>query len=379
MLQDRPLYNEEHRLFRQSVRRFFEAELLPHQAQFEADHIVPKALWRKAAEQGFLCPQMPESLGGLGLDFRYNAIINEELNYTGASGFAICGQNDLCVDYILNFGNPAQQQRWAPAMMRGELIAAIAMTEPGTGSDLKAVQSRARRDGDDYIVNGAKTFITAGQSADLVVAVVKTDPSLGARGISLLVIEAETPGFERGRNLKKMGMQAQDTSELFFRDMRVPAANLLGEEGQGFAMLMRQLPQERLSIAIGAQAAAQKAFDITVDYVKQRKAFGQAIIDFQNTRFKLAEMKANLTLGWTYIDRCIADHVAGALTVENAAIAKYWITEMQGRLVDQCLQLHGGYGFMDEYLISRLYRDARVQRIYGGTSEIMLELIGRGL
>ncbi len=379
MIDDRPGFEEEHRMYREAARRFFADRLVPHMEEWDEAGVVPKSFWKEAAEQGFVCPQVPEAYGGPGGDFRFNAIVNEELCYTGQASVGIPGHNDLCCNYILNFGTEEQKQRWLPDMVSAERIAAVAMSEPGTGSDLKAVRTRAVKDGDSYIVSGQKTFITNGQNADLIITVVKTDPAQGARGISLLMIESGMEGFQRGRNLKKIGMKGQDTSELYFEDVRVPAENLIGKENDGFAMLMHELPQERLSIAIGACAYAQKAFELANEYTKERKAFDQPIAAFQNTRFKLAEMKTKIAVGWSYVDQCLAKHVEGRLSVTEAAMAKLYVAEMLSEVVDDAVQLHGGYGFMSEYLIARMYCDSRVQRIYGGTSEIMKEIISRSL
>jgi len=376
MLARRAIYAEDHEQFRQSVRRFFDREMHPNKETWDQAGKVPKAFWRKAGEAGLLCPQVPEAYGGPGGDFRFNAVVDEELGYGGTSaGFSV--HSDIVAPYLMHYGSEEQKQTWLPKMVSGEVITAIAMTEPGTGSDLQAVKTSAVRDGNHYVINGQKTFISNGQNCDLVVVVAKTDPDEGAKGVSLILVEADREGFQRGRNLEKMGQKAADTSELFFQDVRVPITNCLGEENHGFIYLMKELPQERLVIAVGAAASAQHAFDITVDYVKERKAFGRRIADFQNTRFKLAEMKTELEVGWAFVDQCMAKHLKGELTPQEGAMAKLWLTEMQGRLVDTCVQLHGGYGYMMEYPIAKHYVDARVQRIYGGTSEIMKELIAR--
>ncbi|MGF1607408.1 MAG: acyl-CoA dehydrogenase family protein [Rhodothalassiaceae bacterium] len=376
MLARRAIYAEDHEQFRQSVRRFFDREMHPNKETWDQAGKVPKAFWRKAGEAGLLCPQVPEAYGGPGGDFRFNAVVDEELGYGGTSaGFSV--HSDIVAPYLMHYGSEEQKQTWLPKMVSGEVVTAIAMTEPGTGSDLQAVKTSAVRDGNHYVINGQKTFISNGQNCDLVVVVAKTDPDEGAKGVSLILVEADREGFQRGRNLEKMGQKAADTSELFFQDVRVPITNCLGEENHGFIYLMKELPQERLVIAVGAAASAQHAFDITVDYVKERKAFGRRIADFQNTRFKLAEMKTELEVGWAFVDQCMAKHLKGELTPQEGAMAKLWLTEMQGRLVDTCVQLHGGYGYMMEYPIAKHYVDARVQRIYGGTSEIMKELIAR--
>lgn len=376
----RTVYEEEHELFRDSVKGFFSRELSPYHLDWEKDGVVPREFWKKAGAQGLLCPQIPEEYGGPGGDYRYLSIVVEELQIIGATGPGFAVHSDICSAYMLNQGTEEQKQYWLPKMVSGEAIAAIAMTEPGTGSDLQGIRTTARRDGDEYVINGSKTFISNGQNADVVIVVAKTDPSLGAKGISLILVESNRDGFRCGRKLEKMGMHAQDTSELFFDDVRVPVTNLMGEgEGRGFGQLMNELPQERLAIAVGAQAAAQYAYNMTVEYTKERKAFGKPILEFQNTKFKLAEMRTDVEAGWAFVDKCIEHHCRGELEATDAAMAKLWTSEMLGRVVDECVQLFGGYGYMTEYPISRAYLDARVQRIFGGTSEIMKELISRSL
>ncbi|MFQ5535660.1 MAG: acyl-CoA dehydrogenase family protein [Sphingomonadales bacterium] len=376
----RSIYQEEHEIFRNAVRKFCESEITPHAEEWERQGVMPREFWLKAGQQGLLGAQVPEEYGGPGGDFYFNAIIDEEFAYTGASALVGCSvHSDICCGYILRFGTEEQKRTWLPRLVSGEVISAIAMTEPGTGSDLQSIRTTATRDGDDYVINGAKTFISNGQTADLVIVVAKTDPGQGSKGTTLFLVESHREGFSRGRNLKKIGLKGQDTSELFYDNVRVPAANRLGAEGMGFVQLMQELPQERMGLSVGAAAAAQKAYDITLEYVRERRAFGKPIADFQNTRFKLAELKTQLAVGWAYIDQCLAKHVRGELTVDEAAMAKLWLTELQGRVVDECVQLHGGYGYMSEYLIARMYVDARVQRIYGGTSEIMKEIISRNL
>jgi len=376
--QGRTAYTADHAQFRESVRRLLEREYVPNLERWEREGIIDRGFWRVCGEAGILCPNVAEAYGGLGLDFRYNAVIDEEFGYHGTlTGASL--QSDITSSYIVHYGSEAQKQRYLPAMISGELITAIAMTEPGAGSDLQGVRTTARRDGDSYVVSGAKTFITNGQTADLVIVVAKTAPDKGAKGVSLILVEADRPGFKRGRNLDKIGCWSADTSELFFEDVRVPAENVLGQENAGFGYLMGQLAQERLSIAICAQAAAQRAFDETVAYTKDRRAFGRAVIEFQNTRFTLADLKAKLQIGWAHLDWALLRHVAGELTAQEASAAKYWHTETQWQIVDAALQLHGGAGYMNEYTIARLWRDARVQRIYGGTSEIMREVVGRAL
>lgn len=381
MLKSRSVYGPAHEQFRDTVRRFAEKDIAPYFQKWESDGIVDRHYWQQAGKCGLLCPQVPELYSGTGGDFRFNTIIIEELWYAGFAGPAadVSVHNDVCAGYILSCGNDAQKQLWLPGMVSGDLVCAIAMTEPGTGSDLQGIRTRARREGDDYIISGAKTFISNGQHADIVIAVVQTNPDAGSRGMSLIVVETNRPGFRRGRNLDKLGHHSADTSELFFDDVRVPVANRLGAEGGAMAMLMTELPQERLTIAYQSMAAAQRAFDITKIYVAEREVFGKSVLSYQNTRYKLADLKADLSVGWAYVDQCLAEHIAGQLTTTSASTAKLWATEMHGRVVDQCLQFFGGYGFMREYEICRLYADARVQRIYGGTSEIMRELISRTL
>ncbi|GAB4198262.1 MAG: acyl-CoA dehydrogenase family protein [Roseiflexaceae bacterium] len=374
----RSIFEPEHDMFRASFRAFVEREIVPFHEQWEHDGAVPRELWCKAGRQGFLAMDVPEEHGGAGeRDYRYNMIIGEELARAGASGPGFALHSDVVVPYLLHYGSPEQQARWLPRMVAGECIGAIAMSEPGAGSDLAGVRTSAVRDGDSYILNGQKTFITNGMLADLVVVVAKTDPAKGHRGISLLVVERGAPGFERGRKLEKIGLRAQDTAELFFRDVRVPVGDRLGEEGQGFAYLMQQLPQERLAIAVGSVAAAEAALDWTVAYCREREAFGQPIGKFQHIRFKLAELKTEIQIGRSFVDQCVLALNQGELSTETASMAKWWCSELQKRVVDECLQLHGGYGYMLEYPIARAYLDARVQTIYGGTTEIMKEIISR--
>jgi alkylation response protein AidB-like acyl-CoA dehydrogenase len=376
------VFDEEHQLFRQSFRRFLDNEVVPYHLKWERAGIVPRELFTSAGVHGFLGMSVPAEYGGGGEpDFRYNYVIHEEVQDAGvnASGLGLSLHNDTGIPYLLRYGTPEQHARWLPGTVTGELITAIAMTEPGTGSDLGAVRTTAIRDGDSYVVNGSKTFITNGLNADLVILVVKTDPSKTATGISLLVVERAEQNFGSGRKLDKIGLHAQDTAELFFDGVRVPVANLLGEEGKGFAYLAGNLPQERLAIATIAVAAARAAFNTTLAYVKERKAFGQAIGSFQNSRFVLAELHSEIEIATAYIDRCVLAHNDGEVTADEAAMAKWWCTELQNRVVDECLQLHGGYGYMAEYPIARAFVDARVQKIYGGTNEIMKEIIGRSL
>ncbi|QQD20103.1 acyl-CoA dehydrogenase family protein [Spongiibacter nanhainus] len=375
----RKIYDEEHELFRSSVRKFLETEAAPYHAQWEKDGQVDRQLWIKAGEQGFLSPTVSEEYGGVGADFRYNAIVDEEVSRSGFTGIGWGLHSDIAVPYICRYGSDAQKEKYLPKCVSGEIITAIAMTEPGAGSDLQGIKTTAVKDGDDYIVNGSKTFITNGQLADLVVVVAKTDPSAGSRGISLFLIEAGTPGFSKGKNLEKVGMKAQDTSELFFQDVRISKDQLLGEEGKGFVYLMQDLPQERLNIAIGAIANAKSILEQTIDYVKERKAFGTEVASFQNTQFKLAELDTDVTVAEAYVDRCIELHLEEKFDAVAAAKAKLMATELQGRVIDECLQLHGGYGYMWEYPVARAFADARVQRIYGGTNEIMKLIVGRDL
>ena len=374
----RTAFNDDHEAFRDSVRRFFAKELIPHLGRWEEQGIVDRTFWNKCGEAGLLCPTVPEAYGGLGLDFGYNAVIDEELSYAGSSA-GISLHSDIVADYLVAYGSEEQKSHWLPRMISGETPTAIAMTEPGAGSDLQGIRTTAVKDGGDYIVNGSKTYITNGQHAELTIVVVKTDPKEGAKGTSLLLMEADRPGYARGRNLDKIGLHSQDTSELFFEDVRVAQSNLLGGEGMGFAYLMNQLPQERLSIACGAQACAQRAFDEALAFTKDRKAFGKTVFEFQATKFTLADLATKLQVGWAHLDWAIKRHVAGELTAAEASAAKLWHTELQGEACDTALQLHGGAGYMNEYLIARLWRDARVTRIFGGTNEIMKEVIGRSL
>tara|TARA_B100000686_G_scaffold221447_1_gene228544 strand:+ start:1175 stop:2314 length:1140 start_codon:yes stop_codon:yes gene_type:complete len=377
-MHNRPIYSSEHELFRDNARRFFREELEPNIDQWEKEGRLPREFWRKAGENGFHCCGIPEEHGGPGADFMYNMVLSEEVGYAvgGASvGFSV--SSDIVAYYLLHSGTDEQKQQWLPKMVSGEAIPAIGMTEPGCGSDLKAVRTTAVRDGDEYVINGQKTFITNGQNCDFVLLACSTDPEAGAKGISLIIVESNRDGFSRGRNLEKIGQKAADTSELFFADVRVPVSNLLGKEGSGFAVLMNELPRERITIACRAFAEAQRAFELTVDYVKERKAFGHKVYEFQNTQFKLAEIKTDLAVGWAYIDQCLLRINEGKLTPEEGAMAKLWTTETGSKIIDACLQLFGGYGYMSEYPISRLYVDSRVRKIYGGTSEIMKLVIGR--
>ncbi|TBW56197.1 acyl-CoA dehydrogenase [Marinobacter halodurans] len=376
----RTLFDADLEGFRDSVRKFLQQEAVPHHAQWEKDGQVSRDIWRKAGELGFLCPCLPEEYGGVGADFRYSAVIMEEIVRASTSGLGWALHSDIVAPYILNYGTGEQKQKYLPKLATGEMIGAIAMTEPGAGSDLQGVKTSAVREGDHYLLNGSKTFITNGQMADLVIVVAKTDPREGAKGTSLLLVETAWEGFERGQNLEKVGLKAQDTSELFFQDVKVPVANLLGShEGQGFMQLMQELPAERLQVALTAVAAAEAAWDWTRDYVKERKAFGKPILGFQNTRFKMAEMKADITAARVFVDRCLELHLEKKLDVPTAAMLKQWTTDLQCRVMDECVQLHGGYGYMWEYPIARAWADSRVQRIYAGTNEIMKEIVARSI
>ena len=374
---DRAIFTADHLAFAELVRAFIDKEITPYHERWEADGIVDRAVWRAAGAAGLLGFFVDERYGGAGVtDRRFHAVLTEELARAGASGPAFGLHNDIIGPYLTDLTTEEQKQRWLPGFCSGEIVTAVAMSEPGAGSDLQGITTTAVRDGDDYVLNGQKTFISNGILADLVIVVARTDPGAGRRGISLLVVERGMPGFERGRNLDKLGQKAQDTAELFFADVRVPVANLLGVEGEGFAYLMRNLPLERLSIAVAALAGAETVFAQTLDYCRQRRAFGRPIGSFQHNRFVLAELATELRLGRVFVDQCL---VAPDLTAETAAMAKWWCTELQKRVVDRCLQLHGGYGYMREYPVARAYLDARVQTIYGGTTEIMKEVIGRSL
>jgi len=373
-------------LLEEQARRFMAAEFAPHLDKWHDEHMYPREVWTKAGQAGLLCASMPEEYGGAGGSFAHEAVINREYSYSGFDSFGAPLHSGIVAPYILRYGTEEQKKRWLPKLATGELIGAIAMSEPGTGSDLQGVRTTAVKKGNRYVLNGSKTFITNGQHANLIVVVAKTDPKERAKGISLMVVETDdaqglnVEGFRRGRKLKKLGMDSADTSELFFEDVSLPTENLLGpEEGQGFAQLMQELPQERLIVALHAGAMIERALALTVDYVKQREAFGKKIIEFQNTQFELAECKTEATVAKVFIDHCIERHVAGQLDTATASMAKAWCTDLLGKIADRCLQLFGGYGYMDEYPISRLYRDARVMRIYAGTNEIMKLLIARSL
>jgi acyl-CoA dehydrogenase len=368
-------------LLEEQARRFIAAEYVPQLQRWNECGMYDREVWTKAGAAGLLCPTVPEDYGGAGGSFAHEAVIGRELGLAGFDSFGAPLHSGIVAPYILHYGTAEQKRRWLPRMVTGELIGAIAMSEPGTGSDLQAVRTTAKKAGNGYVLNGQKTFITNGQHANLIVVVAKTDPAAGAKGISLMVVEAEgATGFGRGRKLKKLGLDSADTSELFFEDLRLPPENLLGsEEGQGFAQLMNDLPRERLIVVVHAQAMLERALALTVDYVKQRDAFGKKVIEFQNTQFVLAECKSEATVARVFHDFCIDRYLNGALDTVTASMAKYWITDLQGRIIDRCLQLFGGYGYMEEYPISRMYRDARVTRIYAGTNEIMKLLIARSL
>jgi acyl-CoA dehydrogenase len=376
----RRLFAPEHEEFRASFRRFLEKEVIPHHEAWEERGYVDREVWAKAGANGFLCPSMPEAYGGAGADRLYSMVMMEETAKARTSGLGFSLHSEIVAPYLLKYGTDEQKQRFLPRMARGEIIGAIAMSEPGVGSDLQSVKTHAVKDADGhYVLNGAKTFITNGWNADLVIVVAKTNPALGAKGTSLLLVERGMKGFDKGKRLKKLGLKAQDTSELFFDGVHVPAANLLGAEGQGFVYLMQELPWERMQIAIGAAASAQQAIDDTMSYVRERKVFGNPVASFQNTRFKLAELQAQVQMARVFVDQCMALLLNGELDPPTAAMAKLTCTEIAGKVIDECLQLHGGYGFMWEYPIARAYADTRVSRIYGGTSEIMKEVIARSM
>ncbi len=375
----RDLYGEEHEIFRTSVRRFAMREIAPHHEAWEKAGVVPREAWLAAGEAGLLLCSVPEEYGGGGGDFLHSCVLIEELAKIGATGPGFPLHNEIVTPYIMHYASEEQKRHWLPKMAKGEAISAIAMSEPGAGSDLQAIRTTARRDGNHLVIDGQKTFITNGQSADLIVVCVKTDLAEGAKGISLVLVEGNREGFERGRNLEKVGYKAQDTSELFFNEVRVPTTNLLGEEGEGFRYLMEQLPGERLTVAVRACQVIETALEQTVEYTAHRKAFGRAIQDFQNTRFTLAEVKTEATVCRTFVDHCIRLHLSQALDTQLASMAKMYSTELACRMLDKCLQLHGGYGYMWEFPIARAWADARVNRIAGGTSEIMKEIIARGL
>ena len=376
-----PVDQEELALFRESVIKALETEVAPHYEAWEKSGIVPRELWNTLGDAGMLCVDVPEDCGGCGAPFQYSVVVGEELARLGFGALStnVMVHSDIVAPYLSHIGNEEQKQQWLPKMVSGEAVGAIAMTEPGAGSDLQAMRTSAVKDGDDYILNGSKTFITNGQNADIVIVVAKTDPSKGAKGTSLLIVEEGMEGFQKGKNLKKVGMKAQDTSELFFQDVKVPAENLIGDEGMGFIYLMQELPQERLGIAINGLAMAESAFEHTLDYVKERKAFGQRVADFQNTQFKLAELRTKLDVARAYVDRCLEMHLKKELDIPTAAGAKYWVTDLQCEIIDECLQLHGGYGYLADYGIEKIVRDLRVHQILEGTNEIMRMITARAL
>jgi len=379
---EQPAYmTEDLRIFADGVAKFVEREVEPNAERYTAQHAVDRQLWNKAGAAGLLCASTPEDYGGPGGTFAHEAVIIDALGRRGIDGWGIVLHNAIVAPYILHYGSEEQKRNWLPRLASGELVGAIAMTEPGAGSDLQGVKTTARRDGNRYVINGSKTFITNGGTANFIIVVAKTDPGQGAKGISLVCVETDAvEGFRRGRVLDKIGQKANDTAELFFDDVAVPTANLIGaDEGMGFVQLMQQLPQERLIIALQALAVMERALEVTADYVKQRRAFGKQIIEFQNTQFKLAECKTEATVGKVFCQYCVEQHLKGRLDATLASMAKLWLTEMQCKIVDECLQLHGGYGYMNEYPIARMYADSRVQRIYGGTNEIMKVLIARSL
>ncbi|MGD0333028.1 MAG: acyl-CoA dehydrogenase family protein [Xanthobacteraceae bacterium] len=376
-----PWMTEDVVLLEEQARRFIAAEFVPHLEKWHDEHFYPREVWTKAGAAGLLCASMPEDYGGAGGSFAHEAVIDREYSLAGFDTFGASLHSGIVAPYILNYGTEEQKRRWLPKLATGELIGAIAMSEPGTGSDLQGVRTTAKKSGNGYVLNGSKTFITNGQHANLIIVVAKTDPKQGAKGVSLMVVEtADAQGFRRGRKLKKLGMDSADTSELFFEDVALPAESLLGiEEGQGFYQLMKELPQERLIVSVHAVAMIERALALTIDYVKQRQAFGKKIVEFQNTQFVLAECKSEATVAKVFLNHCIERHVKGELDTVTASMAKYWLSDLVGKIVDRCLQLFGGYGYMDEYPISRLYRDARVMRIYAGTNEIMKLMIARSL
>ncbi len=376
---ERRLFQSEHEMFRTSVRKFIEKEIAPHHAQWERDGIVPRELWLKAGEAGLLCCTVPEAYGGLGLDYLFDVIVFEEMARSGFTGPGFLIHCDLVATYIKSFGTEQQKQRWLPKMVAGEAIGSLGMTEPHAGSDLRSIRTRAVRDGDDYVINGQKVFISNGQRCDVVVLATKTDTLPGGKGITLFLVDTRLPGFKRGKNLEKLGLKAQDTSELFFENLRVPADSMLGREGEGFTLMMTKLAQERLAQAIRSATVAEHLIDLTVEYTSQRKAFGQTIGDFQNTQFKLAEMKTDAVVGRIFTDHCITQFMNSQLGEVDAAMAKMWLSNLHCRVADECLQLFGGWGYMWEYPIARAFADARIVKIAGGSIEIMKHIIGRSL
>ncbi len=374
---ERTLFREEHDIFRASVRKFVEREIVPFHAKWEEDGVVPRELWLKAGAEGLLCCTVPEAYGGMGLDYLFDVVVFEELWRSGASGPGFLIHTDLVATYLLSFGTEEQKRKWLPKMVSGEAIGSLGMTEPHAGSDLKAIRTRAVRDGDDFVINGQKVFISNGQLCDFVVLATKTNSNAGAKGVTLFIVESNRPGFKRGRNLEKIGMKAQDTSELFFEDVRIPATNMLGGEGKGFALMMTKLAQERLAQAIRSATVTETVIGWTVEYTSGRSAFGQKLADFQNTQFKLADLKTKATVARVYTDKCIALFMEGKLDPVDAAMAKMFTSELHCETVDECLQLFGGWGYMWEYPIARAYADARVVKIAGGSIEIMKTIIAR--
>ncbi len=376
---ERTLFSDEHHVFRESFRRFVDNEIVPHHARWEEQGYVDREIWTKAGENGFLCTSLPEEYGGAGADKTYSVIMMEELATVNATGIGFGLHSEIVAPYLMRYGTDEQKRHYLPKMATGEIITAIAMTEPGAGSDLQGVKTTAVDQGDHYLVNGSKTFITNGWHADMVIVVTKTNPKAGAKGTTLMLVDHGMPGFEKGKRLKKVGLKAQDTSELFFDNVKVPKSRRLGNEGEGFIALMQQLPWERLQIAISGVASAQAAINWTIDYVRERKVFGSSVASFQNTRFKLAEAQTEVQIARVFVDKCIELLLEEKLDPATASMAKYWVTDLQCKVIDECVQLHGGYGFMWEYPIARAYADARVQRIYGGTNEIMKEVISRSM
>ena len=375
----RDVMDSEHELFRDQFRRFLEQEVVPYHDEWEEQGFVPPELWRKAGSLGFLCPEVPEEYGGVGGDYRFGVVVLEEIARLNVTGLGFTMHSDIVSLYLSTYGTEEGKKNWLPRMVSGETIGALGMTEPGTGSDAKAVRTTAVREGDDYVINGSKTFITNGYNCGLVVVSCKTDPEAGRKGLSLIVVEEGTPGFTKGKMLKKLGLPGQDTAELFFDNVRVPVGNLLGEENKGFSYMMHELAQERISIALRAATSIEAMLEETIAYTKDRQAFGQPVFEFQNSKFKLADAKSQAVMLRTFVDDCLAKHIKGSLTPELAAMAKLVSTEMQNKLLDDFLQLHGGYGYMREYRVSRAWLDARVMRIYGGSSEIMRQIISRTL
>lgn len=375
----RDLFNEEHEAFRDTVRKFIDKEIAPHHAQWEAEGIVPRTLWLKAGAAGMLCCTIPEEYGGIGADYLFDVVVFEEMARSGFTGPGFMIHCDLVATYIKSFGSEEQKRRWLPQMVSGEAIGSLGMTEPHAGSDLKAIRTKAVRDGDDFVISGQKVFISNGQCCDVIVLATKTDSAAGAKGVTLFLVDTSLPGFRRGKNLHKLGMKAQDTSELFFDEVRVPASAMLGEEGKGFELMMTKLAQERLAQAIRSATVAETVIDYTIDYTANRKAFGKTIADFQNTQFKLAELKTEAVVGRQFTDKCIERFMAGELDAVDAAMAKMWLSNMHCKVVDECLQLFGGWGYMWEYPIARAYADARIVKIAGGSIEVMKHIIGRQL